>query len=389
MFVQDIAGILPGQKIKIKYDCDGEFERCGEEWELKLKDAQKNFEKNGGKHICRQCTLKSKNPMHDQKAVQKIKETNLERYGVECSMNTPELIAARQEQFKDKDFIKQRNEKTRKTSQEKYGTDHPMQSGGVQDTQRRAMQERYGVDHPYQSEDIMEKMRANNLEKYGVENVSQIPEIQKKMMDTRVERYGVEHYNQLPEMREYFRENCRDWLADAWANPWAKGITRPEEWNQKQRETVAELIAKGEWHTGDKNSIKGRYASKKCIRFNPMFRSSYELIVHIWCDNNDNIESYDYEPFMLPYQDTEGKQRHYFIDFSIKFVDSDIIFLLEVKNDYSMKAEINRNKDAAARAFATKSDYDYELWSNKKIKSLDIDITDYADRYICFDGNLK
>ena len=50
MYLKDIEGILPGQKIKIKYDCDGGNERCGKEWELMLKVAQKNFEKNDGRH---------------------------------------------------------------------------------------------------------------------------------------------------------------------------------------------------------------------------------------------------------------------------------------------------------------------------------------------------
>ena len=159
------------------------------------------------------------------------------------------------------------------------------------------MQEKYGVDHPYQSPEIMERMKASNLEKYGVENVAQMPEIQNKMAQTSLERYGVEHYNQLPEMKEYLREHCRDWLAESWANPWAKGITRPEEWNKKQSETMIRLLVEGKLVCSHKNSIRGYYESTKCIDKKPFFRSHLELLVHYHLTNNDDVTYYQYEPF--------------------------------------------------------------------------------------------
>ena len=47
-------------------------------------------------------------------------------------------------------------------------------------------------------------------------------------------------------MRDYLRENCPQWLQESWdAGGPMKGITRPEEWSQKQRETVMQLMDEG------------------------------------------------------------------------------------------------------------------------------------------------
>jgi hypothetical protein len=75
MYLQDITGVLQGQEVKIKYDCCGNFETCGQERMLKLKYAEKNFKDNQQKHICRKCQLKFKNPMFKNEIKEKVKET--------------------------------------------------------------------------------------------------------------------------------------------------------------------------------------------------------------------------------------------------------------------------------------------------------------------------
>ena len=370
MYLQDITGVLQGQEVKIKYDCCGNFETCGQERMLKLKYAEKNFKDNQQKHICRKCQLKFKNPMFKNEIKEKVKETCEQRYGG-LAMNTPESIENRKKMFQDENFVKQRTEKTKKTYLEKYGVDHPMHLQSIKDKQKQVMQEKYGVDHPYQSQEIMQKMKENNFKKYGVENVAQLPEVQLKMASTTFEKYGVEHYNQLPEMKEYLRENCREWLAESWANPWSKGIERPEEWNQKQSQTVTKLIGEGKWNSVSNHSLKGKYKSKKCRKKNPSFRSSYELKVHSHLDNSDDVDWYDYEPFKVSYYDAEGHKRYYIVDFVVKY-KSGRLLAIEVKNDYSVKLELNLIKKEAFKKEC--SDLEYETWSNEKIKSLNIDL---------------
>ena len=233
-------------KIFIRYDCDGGHERCGKVWPLKYKDAKKNFEKNGGKHICRQCTLKNNNPASCPEVRKKMKKTCLERYGATTALNTKENTEARVEKmFGTEEAVKEIVEKRRKTNKEKYGTDHPMQNDDIKAKQQAVLTERYGTHVPLQNEEIKAKMQKTVQDRYGVTNVALLPEVRAKMARTMYENYGVEHYNQLPEMRNYLRENCPQWLQESWeAGGPNKGVPRPEEWSEKQRETVVRLMMK-------------------------------------------------------------------------------------------------------------------------------------------------
>jgi len=371
MYLQEISGILQSHEVKIKYDCNGGFELCGQEKMLKLRYAEKNFKDNEGLHICRKCQLRNKNPMKRQEIKDKVKKTCEEKYGG-MPVNTKERIEERKLKFKDENYKKQWLEKRKKNSLEKYGVEHPMHLESTKEKQKQTMRENYGVDHPYQSPEIMAKMKENNLKKYGVENVAQLPETQIKMAKTTLEKYGVEHYNQLPEMKEYLRENCRDWLAESWANPWAKGITRPEEWNRKARDTIANLIAKGEWKGGHKNTWRGRYLSKKCKKQNPMFRSGFELLYHWHLDNNNDVDWYEYEPFYIPYTRLDGVTAFYFPDFLVSFKNGKKI-LCEIKADYLHDSLDVKNKYNSAKNYVKDLDMEYIIMLKKDIENLKLD----------------
>lgn len=364
--------ILAGQKITIKYDCDGGSKYCGITKVVIYKVAKKNFEANDGKHICRICMLKLKNPMKNKETVDKIKKTNLERYGTTCSMNTQEHIDARREKmFGTQEAIDARNEKTKETNRKKYGVDHIMHTEEGKEKQRETMREKYGVDYPLQNEEIRNKTAQTCLGKYGYENPLSSPEIRQKGIETSLERYGVEHYSQLPEMREYFRKNCTTWLAESYANPWSAGITRPQEWTDKQSDTINLMIQNGTWKGGGKNSLKGVYTSDKCRKRVSIFRSSYELITHWHLDHNEEVEWYDYEPFQVKYYDTEGKKRDYTIDFIVKYRGVERLKAIEVKNNWSVMSEVTKKKYEGFMEACGK-DMDHEFWFNKHIKMMNI-----------------
>ena len=332
MYLQEIPkGILPGQRVKIKYDCNGGFKMCGKESTPLYKVAKKNADAHGGKHICRSCQMRANNPAKRKEVQEKIKKTCLERYGAETAMNTEENIEKRRKLFEDPVFKAEWLEKHRQTSLERYGVEHPMQTEGAKENQKATMQEKYGVDHPYQSPEIMAKMRAKNKKKYGVENVASLPEVQIKMAQTTLERHGVEHYNQLPEMQEYLREHCREWLVESWANPWAKGITRPEEWNRKQSETMTKKILNGEFNPEDKRFYcTGYYLSPKCKKHKAFFRSSLELMMHYLLDIAQDVLWYENEPFAILYEPSPGITRNYIPDFFVFRVEKKPL-LLEIK----------------------------------------------------------
>ena len=366
MYLELPENPLTTTKVKIKYDC------CDKEYTLKWKDANANFLKNG-KHVCRTCWLKSNNPAKQDSAKQKQRQTCLEKYGITMSMNSQENIEKRKKLFENEEYVKQRSEKQRQTCIERYGVEHQMHIDQVKEKVKSTNMERYGVEAPLQNKDILAKAQATNLERYGDICPLNNPEIKAKALKSLFENYGVEYYNQLPEMKDYLRENCREWLKESWANPWAKGIPKTDEQKQKQSETAMRLIDEGNWNVGAKYSIKGIYNSKKCHRKNPMFRSSYELKTHYHLDNNDEVEWYDYEPFRIAYIDTEGKKRNYAIDFVVKYKNREKLVAIEVKNDYDMKRFKECGKESAF--IAECSEYiDFEIWSNEKIKSLNLDL---------------
>jgi hypothetical protein len=367
MKFQDIPENTPDDKF-VFIECD----ITGKTKKTRYGVAKANVAKNNGKYITNWGIAKLNNPMKHHAVKEKVKQTNMERYGSTTALNTPENLEKRKHIFDDAEFVKKRNDKHKQTCVERYGVEHQMHIDEVKDKVKATNIERYGVEVPLQNEDILAKAQATNLERYGDVCSLNNPEVRAKALKSLFEHYGVEYYNQLPEMKDYLRENCREWLKDSWANPWAKGITRPEEWNEKQRETIAKLFELGEWKGGGKSSLKGTYISEKCKKKISIFRSSYELKTH-WALNKDsNVEWYDYEPFQVVYEDAEGKKRHYTIDFVVKYKNRDRLLAIEVKNNYAQEAEITNRKH---RAFMEECGgvLDHEFWANDKIKSLGLD----------------
>ncbi len=374
MYLEEIGGKLPGHEIKIKYDCSGGSETCGQEKTLKLRYAQKNFNDNGGRHICRKCFLKTKNPMKSNKAKEKAKKTCLEKYGTEMPMNKKELIEERKSKFKDEKYKQQWLEKHKQTSLERYGVEHPMHLKETKERQRQTVQQKYGVDHPMQAEEVKKKTRKTNLESYGVENAAQSPEVRVKMAQTTLQRYGVEHYNQLPKMKDYMRENCREWLAESWANPWAKGIVRPEEWNQKQSQRMTEKILSGEFNPEDKRFyITGYFTSPKCKKQKAFFRSSLELMMHYIFDNDEDIVWYENEPFAIQYEKAPGVVRNYIPDF-FAFRKSKCPLLAEIKPAFRMREQEVGYKVDAGQKFCEQNGFEFMYIDEKYLKSNSMDL---------------
>jgi len=352
--------------VHIKYDC------CGKEHILKWKDADKNFKKNGGKHVCRPCWLKSDNPAKKQSSKDKAKQTNLKRYGTTMPMNQEHLIEERRQKFNNEEFLTQWNEKRKQTCLEKYGVEHQTQSEEVKEKQKQTMLENWGVENAMQSEEIREKVKKTNLERYGVENPAQSPEIREKMYKTTEERFGTKHYNELPEMREYMREHCKEWLAESWANPWAKGIKRPEEWNQKQRESVRKLITSGNWMGGYVSNFKGHFPATKCKKYMPRFLSILEAKYHMFLNLNDQVEWYDYEGLVIPYTKLDGSCHDYYVDFLVKYYDDESLHAFEIKAWKNREREEVVIKYEAGYNYCQSKGYTYQMLFESDINLLGI-----------------
>lgn len=103
------------------------------------------------------------------------------------------------------------------------------------------------------------------------------------------------------------------------------------------------------------------------------FRSSYELKTLYHLDHSKLVEWYDYEPFIVPYYDTENKKRYYTVDLVIKLKDTSTLIAVEIKNDYSKNLVVNQNKYKAFQECC--GDFVIlEIWSDTQIKELGLDL---------------
>ena len=90
---------------------------------------------------------------------EKIRQTNLEKYGEECVLNIPEV-----------------QEKRRKTCLEKYGYECSLKNEEVRQKSRETCREKYGYNYSCQNPEVREKIRNTTIEKYGVPFYSQTEE---------------------------------------------------------------------------------------------------------------------------------------------------------------------------------------------------------------------
>jgi len=362
MYMQELPQTLfTTTKVKIKYDC------CKVERDMKWVDANKNFTKNNGKHICKICGRSGQNnPACRPEVREKIKKTIDEKYGGVLPVNSQEAIAARIQKFEDPEFVEKRNQKRIATSIEKYGAEHHMKTDAGKNAKKEAMIAKYGVEHPLQSPAIVAKMLQTVQERHGVNNVMQIPEVMEKQQQTTLERHGAAHYNQLPEAKEYLRENISEWLGESWENPWAKGIPKTAEQKSKASATVTEKILRGEcnYESENINYLTGYYSSKKCKKPKAYFRSSLELRMHYLLDMDENVLEYENEPFSIKYVLEDGTEKNYIPDFIVKYKNNKTN-LKEIKPAFRMREELVQYKIKIAEIFCSENDIDFDFINEK------------------------
>lgn len=120
---------------------------------------------------------KNKNPMFSENIKDKIKKTNLIRYGTENVFQS-ELI----------------KKKLKNTWNKNYGVDNPWKSSIIKEKIKTIINDKYGVDYPTQNKQIRDKIKETNLLKYGVENPRQNKEILERSIDTYTKRLSEGKY---------------------------------------------------------------------------------------------------------------------------------------------------------------------------------------------------
>lgn len=134
-------------------------------------------------------TINYQNKTVDDKVIilEKRKETNKLLYGEE---NT---------------FVSHQD-KVKETMLDKYGVERALQSPEILEKQRQTMLDKYGVEFAMNNPAIKEKVKQMMIERYGVNNPGGLAEFVKKAQDTNIERYGHPHAMMNPEVALYAKQ---------------------------------------------------------------------------------------------------------------------------------------------------------------------------------------
>ncbi len=151
--------------------------------------------------------------LQTQEYKDKIKNTNLERYGVENYSQTKECV-----------------EKIKKTNLQRYGVEHTSQLEESKEKSKKTSLERYGVEHPSKTKSVKEKYKATCLERYGVESYTQTQEHKNKQKLTCLKKYGVDSYSKTQEWKDKTEQTCLERYG-------VDSYSKTQEWKDKSKQT--------------------------------------------------------------------------------------------------------------------------------------------------------
>ena len=122
---------------------------------------------------------------------QKIKQTCLEKYGVDNYAKS-----------------KEGKEKIKQTCLKKYGVEYSWQSNECKQKIKQTCLEKYGVDSPLKSKEIRNKCKLTCIEKYGVDNPAKLEENKEKVKQTCLKKYGGLAPICNPDIKNQIKQTC-------------------------------------------------------------------------------------------------------------------------------------------------------------------------------------
>lgn len=124
---------------------------------------------------------------------EKMKKTNLERYGYESSLGCKEI-----------------REKIKETNLERYGSISPLGNGEIREIIKNTNLERYGEDNPSKNVKVKEKRKNTFIENYGVDHPSKTIEVKEKISKSNREYYRKNPHHRLGQtLKDETKEKLR------------------------------------------------------------------------------------------------------------------------------------------------------------------------------------
>lgn len=141
-------------------------------------------------------------------------------------------------------------------------------------------------------------------------------------------------------------------------------------------------------------AYSGKYIIKKPNKYRGdpskvTYRSHWEKLCFMWCENNPDIKDWSSEEIVVPYYyDVDKKYHRYFVDLKITFKNGKTI-LVEIKPEKetappkrpdkskryigeALTYVKNMNKWEAANEFAKDRGWDFQIWTENTLKSMGI-----------------
>ena len=141
-------------------------------------------------------------------------------------------------------------------------------------------------------------------------------------------------------------------------------------------------------------AYSGKYIIKKPNKYRGdpskvTYRSHWEKLCFMWCENNPDIKDWSSEEIVVPYYyDVDKKYHRYFVDLKITFKNGNTI-LVEIKPEKetsppkrpdkskryigeALTYVKNMNKWEAANEFAKDRGWEFQIWTENTLKSMGI-----------------
>ena len=243
-----------GKKITKEIKIKSNLEKYGVEHTSQLKEVTDKRTKSRADHVnkiqqhVRESLYKkygAYDVMHIPHILQKIKDTNLKKFGVEFPL---------QQLKKENSEIYQ---KISQTCINKFGVDSPLKNKEVREKIKQTNIQKYGVDNLFKNDIIKEKIKQTNIQKYGVDYLFKSNIIKEKIKQTNIQKYGVDNPLKNKEIREKIKQtNIQKYGVD---NP----LKNKEIWKKSQDNR--QISSKSKLENSFLNYLKLKYESDDII----------------------------------------------------------------------------------------------------------------------------
>ena len=243
-----------GKKITKEIKIKSNLEKYGVEHTSQLKEVTDKRTKSRADHVneiqqhVRESLYKkygAYDVMHIPHILQKIKNTNLKKFGVEFPL---------QQLKKENSEIYQ---KISQTCINKFGVESPLKNKEVREKIKQTNIQKYGVDNLFKNDIIKEKIKQTNIQKYGVDYLFKSNIIKEKIKQTNIQKYGVDNPLKNKEIREKIKQtNIQKYGVD---NP----LKNKEIWKKSQDNR--QISSKSKLENNFLNYLKLKYESDDII----------------------------------------------------------------------------------------------------------------------------